>query len=88
MSTPRRVALIVRLNEGFDALRQNLSQLRYEVLHATSAAKALSLCETRRPRLLVIPTDLALDGLDEALARVCNEETFILGVAPSSAAVL
>ena len=86
MSTPRRVALIVRLNEGFDALRQNLSQLRYEVLHATSAAKALTLCETRRPRLLVIPTDLALDGLDEALARVCNEETFILGVAPSSAA--
>jgi CheY-like chemotaxis protein len=82
MSSPERVVILIVDDERVLAdLLQHFPVDRYELVLASGAAEAISICETKGPRLLVVPVEAVEDGLAEVLAEVRHEEALILGVA-------
>ncbi len=79
--------LIVNDEEVFAAFLQHFPAARYTLLFAAGAAEAMALCETRSPRLMVVP--LANGGADlvSALRAVDHAGSAMLGLTPAEGSV-
>lgn len=89
MSSTGPVAILVVKDEDiFANLLQHFPMERYELLIATETAEAISTCEMRKPKLMIVPTSLVSEGIIDVLAEVRHEEAMILGVAADEAAAV
>ena len=81
-SSPKGPAtiLVVQQEEVFSDFLQHFPAGRYALLYAAGPAEAMALCETRKPKLLILPTGGACEGLAEALAEVSRVEAPIIGL--------
>jgi serine/threonine protein kinase len=79
----RLIILVVRDEEVHTSLLGHFPDDRYELLFARGPAEAVVLCETRPPRLIVLPTDVGEDLID-ALIELRNDDTSVIGIASTT----
>ncbi len=72
--------LIVQEEEVFSGFLQHFPAGRYALLYAAGAAEALALCETRPPKLIILPGGPANAGLTEALREVSRKKAALLAI--------
>lgn len=72
--------LIVQEEEIFSGFLQHFPAGRYALLYAAGAAEAMALCETRPPKLIILPGGPAMAGLTEALLEVSRRKAALLAV--------
>jgi serine/threonine-protein kinase len=84
-ATSPKPILIVEDEETFAAFLQHFPAARYTLLYASGAAEAMALCETRAPRLMVVPLLEGGSDLISALRAVDHAGAMIVGLAPADA---
>jgi eukaryotic-like serine/threonine-protein kinase len=72
--------LIVQEEEVFSGFLQHFPAGRYALLYAAGAAESMALCETRPPKLIILPGGPAMVGLTEALREVSRHKAALLAV--------
>jgi len=72
--------LIVQEEEVFSGFLQHFPAGRYALLYAAGAAESMALCETRPPKLIIMPGGPAMAGLTEALREVSRHKSALLAV--------
>ena len=72
--------LIVQEEEVFSGFLQHFPAGRYALLYAAGAAEAMALCETRPPKLIILPGGPTMAGLTEALREVSRHKAALLAV--------
>ena len=77
--------LIVKEEEVFSGFLQHFPAGRYALLYAAGAAEAMALCETRPPKLIILPGGPSMAGLTEALLEVSRHKAALLAVVKGKA---
>ena len=82
-ATSPKPILVVEDEETFAAFLQHFPAARYTLLYASGAAEAMALCETRAPRLMVVPLQEGGIDLISALRAVDHAGATIVGLTPA-----